>query len=425
MQKIDTNILMKKTKDHYRDRKGILLSMKLACVLLTWALAGVCMAQNTELKEEGYDVEYEATQTDYGYFGTTNAIFSESTTIIATFSLTQNTPRDGKVYPTVLSIYLQANNMMSKHQEQEVRAIAQAGQRTIDGKFPHKAVITLDNDKTVNLRFAVNNLTEGYTHSAVMLTAPIYDPADRDNSEMFGEIATELRMHDIRTLNIAGSTLDLLAMGFHTAQIINGICQELMLKGCSIETMTPSVQNTVPSALLDVSGFRSAKREKSIDELVFHALGCFPQDIRGIKPSQAKKIISENTEWVMDDVPDFHELEFTSADGYDHTYLGLRMSAAMCWGDAPTGSVNQQDNMPFLGYNYYFRLYSNKKKQARESYETMCDDLEALGFQLKKREGDRGDKDPKEGTLNGLHIETCYYLNVRDEYVIALKVTYE
>lgn len=418
-------MLIKKTKNRYKDRKRILLSIKLVCILVAWVLAGVCMAQNTELKEEGYDVEYEATQTDYGYFGTTNAIFSESTTVIATFSLTQNTPRDGKVYPTVLSIYLQANNMMSKHQEQEVRAIAQAGQRTIDGKFPHKAAITLDNDKTVNLRFAVNNLTEGYTHSAVMLTAPIYDPADRDNSEMFGEIATELRMYDIRTLNIAGSTLDLLAMGFHTAQIINGICQELMLKGCSIETMTPSVQNTVPSALLDVSGFRSAKREKSIDELVFHALGCFPQDIRGIKPSQAKKIISENTEWVMDDVPDFHELEFTSADGYDHTYLGLRMSAAMCWGDAPTGSVNQQDNMPFLGYNYYFRLYSNKKKQARESYETMCDDLEALGFQLKKREGDRGDKDPKEGTLNGLHIETCYYLNVRDEYVIALKVIYE
>ena len=375
-------MLMKKTKNRYKDRKRILLSIKLVCILVAWVLAGVCMAQNTELKEEGYDVEYEATQTDYGYFGTTNAIFSESTTVIATFSLTQNTPRDGKVYPTVLSIYLQANNMMSKHQEQEVRAIAQAGQRTIDGKFPHKAVITLDNDKTVNLRFAVNNLTEGYTHSAVMLTAPIYDPADRDNSEMFGEIATELRMHDIRTLNIAGSTLDLLAMGFHTAQIINGICQELMLKGCSIETMTPSVQNTVPSALLDVSGFRSAKREKSIDELVFHALGCFPQDIRGIKPSQAKKIISENTEWVMDDVPDFHELEFTSADGYDHTYLGLRMSAAMCWGDAPTGSVNQQDNMPFLGYNYYFRLYSNKKKQARESYETMCAGILILVIEL-------------------------------------------
>lgn len=418
-------MLMKKTKNRYKDRKRILLSIKLVCILVAWVLAGVCMAQNTELKEEGYDVEYEATQTDYGYFGTTNAIFSESTTVIATFSLTQNTLRDGKVYPTVLSIYLQANNMMSKHQEQEVRAIAQAGQRTIDGKFPHKAVITLDNDKTVNLRFAVNNLTEGYTHSAVMLTAPIYDPADRDNSEMFGEIATELRMHDIRTLNIAGSTLDLLAMGFHTAQIINGICQELMLKGCSIETMTPSVQNTVPSALLDVSGFRSAKREKSIDELVFHALGCFPQDIRGIKPSQAKKIISENTEWVMDDVPDFHELEFTSADGYDHTYLGLRMSAAMCWGDAPTGSVNQQDNMPFLGYNYYFRLYSNKKKQARESYETMCEDLEALGFHLVDRDGDRGDKDPKAGEFNNLRVETCYYMNVRDEYIISLKVTYK
>lgn len=418
-------MLMKITENCSKDRKSRLLSVRLLCMLIVWAVAFVCTAQNTELKEEGYDVEYEATQTDYGYFGTTNAIFSESTTIIATFSLTQNTPCDGKVFPTVLSIYLQANNMMSKHQEQEVRAIALAGQRTVDGKFPHKAVITLDNDKVVNLRFAVNNLTEGYTHSAVMLTAPIYDPADRDNNQMFGELATELRTHDIRTLTILGSTLDLLAMGFHTAQFINGITQELMLKGCSIETLTPSTQSTPPSALLDVSGFRSAKREKSIDELVFHALGCFPQDIRGIKPSQAKTVISENTEWVMDDIPDYHELEFTSADGYDHTYLGLRMSASMCWGDPPTGSPNQQDNMPFLGYNYYFRLYSNKKKQARESYETMCEDLEALGFHLVDRDGDRGDKDPKAGEFNNLRVETCYYMNVRDEYIISLKVTYK
>ena len=418
-------MLMRRTENCSRDRKRRLLSVRLSCVLIAWAVAFVCSAQNTELKEEGYDVEYEATQTDYGYFGTTNAIFSESTTIIATFSLTQNTPRDGKVYPTVLSIYLQANNMMSKHQEQEVRAIAQAGQRTVDGKFPHKAVIILDNDKTVNLRFAVNNLTEGYTHSAVMLTAPIYDPADRDNSQMFGELATELRTYDIRTLSILGTTLDLQAMGFHTAQFINGITQELMLKGCDLETLTPSVAHTPTSTLLDVSGFRSAKREKSIDELVFHALGCFPQDIRGIKPSQAKTIISENTEWVMDELPDYHELEFTSADGYDHTYLGMRMSAAMCWGDPPTGSPNQQDKMPFLGYNYYFRLYSNKKKQARESYEAMCEDLEALGFHLKERKGDSGDKDPKVGELNDLRVETCYYLNVRDEYIISLKVTYK
>ncbi|MBQ8655742.1 MAG: hypothetical protein IJ527_01570 [Prevotella sp.] len=391
-----------------------------ACLVVACLVVCVCTAQNTELKEEGYDVEFDATQTEYGFFGTTNAVFSESTTVIATFSLTQNAPRDGKVYPTVLSIYLQANNMMTQHQEQEVRNIAQGGQRTVDGKFPHKAVITLDNDKTVNLRFAVNNLTEGYTHSAVMLTAPIYDPADRDNRAMFGELATELRQHDIRTLTILGSTLDLLAMGFHTANILNGICQELMLKGCSMESMWQPDRREVTA--FDVSGFRSAKREKTIDELVFHALGCFPQDIRGIRPSQAKTIISENTEWLMDDNPDYHELEFTSEDGYDHTYLGLRMSASMCWGDPPTGSVNQQDNMPLTGYNYYFRLYSKDKKQARASYETMCDDLEALGFHLQEREGDRGDKDPLAAELNGLRVETCYYLNVRDEYVIALKI---
>ena len=60
--------------------------------ILCMAVCGI-RAQVTEPTEQDDGIEYEAMQTDYGYYGTTNALFSTSETVICTFSLTQNKPK--------------------------------------------------------------------------------------------------------------------------------------------------------------------------------------------------------------------------------------------------------------------------------------------------------------------------------------------
>lgn len=366
-------------------------------------------AQTPRIDENQPPVEYEAMQTDYGYFGTTDAIFSKSETIICTFSLTQHKPQDDKIFPTMLSIWLHADALSTKSQELVIKQMASAGTRMPDGQFRYPATLLLENDEKVTMDFSINNLTEDYTHHTVILTAPIAPPHARNATSRYGELATKLRRYDIVSISIAGTTLNLSLLGFHSAEYINSICQKMMLAGC--ETTSFNTFDNREAADFDISGFRTARREKSIDELVFHALGCFPSDIQGIKPATAIEIIQDNTDWLIDDHPDYHELGFTQEDNYDFTYRGLRIGAEMCW-----------DDEQFTGYNYYFKLYSKDKKSVKRNYQALCDELEILGFQLAPRKGDDGDKEPLKGSYGTYLIETCYYLNIHDEYVIQLQV---
>ena len=388
---------------------------------------GAYAQEPADTPEEEYEPKYEAMQTDYGFFGTTDAIFSKSETIICTFSLTQHNPQGDKIYPTMLNIWLHADAMTAKSQELIVKQIANAGSKLIDGQFRHHATLVLENNEEVELNFSINNLTEDNTHHTVMLTAPItpslntppstlnaqHSTLNAQHSTLNATLATKLRRYDIVAISIANTTLNLKLLGFKSAQYLNGICQELMLAGCNTEAFNSPDSREAED--YDVSGFQNSRREKSIDELVFHALGCFPSDIRGMKPATAIQIIRNNTEWVMDDEPDYHELEFTQADGYDFTYHGIRIGAEMCW----------DDNQQLQGYNYYFKLYSKDKQMVKAAYHRLCDELESLGFPLETCSGDRGDKDPRQGTFNSYHVQTCYYLNVNDQYVIQLQVKQE
>ena len=375
------------------------------CIALLVALS--LTAQTEEPEAEVPPVQYEATQTDYGFFGTTDALFSKSETIICTFALTQNTPKGDKIYPTMLSIWLHADALATKSQEQTVKLIAQAGERLVDGQFRHPATLLLDNNEEIELNFSINNLTDDYSHYTVMLTAPVSAPGS--STAMYGEVATKLRRHDIVSIAIAGVKLNLRLLGFTTAEYLNGICKELMLAGCDTESFVALDSRDADD--FDVSLFRQSGREKSLDELVFHALGCFPSDISNLRPATAVEIIRKNTDWIIDDNPDFSELEFTQADGYDYTYHGIRIGAEMCW-------TEQQ----LTGYNYYFKLYSKEKQMVKAAYHRLKDELEVLGFELKQRKGEKGDKDPQQGSTGGYSVETTYYLNVNDEYVIQLKV---
>ena len=377
-----------------------LFALCLACLLST---AGV--AQETE----EHQTQYEAMQTDYGYFGTTDAIFSKSETIICTFSLTQHKPQGDKIFPTMLSIWLHADALATKSQELVIKQMADAGTRMPDGQFRYQAMLLLENDEQLTMDFSINNLTEDYTHHTVILTAPIAPSHAQHAESRYGELATKLRRYDIISITIAGTTLNLSLLGFHSAEYINSICQKMMLAGC--ETTSFNTLDNREAADYDASGFQMTRREKSIDELVFHALGCFPSDIRGIKPETAIEIIRENTDWLIDDHPDYHELGFTQEDNYDFTYRGLRIGAEMCW-----------DNQQFTGYNYYFKLYSKDKKSVKHNYHALCNELEILGFRLTECKGEDGDKEPLQATYGTHHIETCYYLNIHDEYVIQLKV---
>lgn len=379
-------------------------------MLCAMLMTVVTLAAQTPLYDDDERfVTYEAMQTDYGYFGTTDAIFSRSETIICTFSLTQNKPKDDKIFPTMLSIWLDANALSTKSQELVIKHIAEAGTRMPDGRFRHPATLLLDNNEQVKMDFSINNLTEDYSRYTVMLTAPIAPPDTRRSTLRYGELATKLRRNNIVSISIAGTTLNLSLLGFRSADYINGICQKLMLAGC--ETTSFNTPEHREAADFDVSGFRTTRRAKSIDELVFHALGCFPTDIQGIKPETAIEIIRENTDWLLDEEPDFQELEFTQEDNYDFTYRGLRIGAEMCW-----------DDLQFTGYNYYFKLYSKDKNSVKRNYQAMCEELEILGFRMTSRKGEDGDKEPLKGTFNNYLIETCYYLNIHDEYVIQLKV---
>ncbi len=368
-----------------------------------------------DMDETEYQVSYEAMQTDYGYFGTTDAIFSKSETIISTFSLTQNKPKGNKIYPTMMSIWLHADAFATKSQELYVKQIAQAGTHTVDGQFRFPATLLLENDEKIDLQFSINNLTEDYTHYTVMLTAPISSPDDTHNSAMYGELATKLRRYNIVTITIANTTLNLQLLGYRSADYINGICKALMEAGCT--TASFNTLDSREAEDFDVSGFRNMHRERSIDELVFHALGCFPSDIMNIKPQTAVNIIRQNTDWIIDDQPDFSELEFTQADGYDFTWHGIRIGAEMCW--------DMQASPPvFTGYNYYFKLYSKDKKAVKAAYLRLADELETLGFPMQPCKGDKGDKEPlsAQHPALGYQLMTCYYLNVNDQYVIQLKV---
>ena len=387
--------------------------------ILCMAVCGI-RAQVTEPTEQDDGIEYEAMQTDYGYYGTTNALFSTSETVICTFSLTQNKPKGEKIYPTMLSIWLHADAFSTKSQELTIKQIANAGSRVVDGQFRHPAMLLLSNDEEVKLNFTINNLTDDHTHHTVMLAAPISDIDNVHNTAMYGELATKLRRYDIVAITIADVTLSLRMLGFHSAAYINGICKELMLAGCN--TASFNALDSREADEFDVSGFRLTSHEKSIDELVFHALGCFPTDIRHIKPTTAVEVIRKNTEWIIDDEPDFHDLEFTQADGYDFKYHGLQISAEMCWETPAGSSLNNVSAMVFSGYNYYFKLNSKDKKAVKEAYIVLREELEVLGFHLQPFRGDEGDKEPLQATRETCHIETCYYLNVHDQYVIQLKV---
>ena len=399
-----------------------LLLLSISFVISCYSFC-VAQAQDDTPPEAGeHAVEYEATQTDYGYFGTTDAIFSLSETVICTFSLTQNKPKGDKIYPTMLSIWLHADAFSTKSQEMIIKQIAKAGSKVIDGQFRHPATLLLSNGEEVSLNFTIHDLTEDYTQYSVMLTAPISDPDNTGNSAMYGELATKLRRYNIQTITIANATLNLMVMGFKSSEYINGICRELMLAGCN--TASFNAPDSRDAGDYDVSGFRRVRREKSIDELVFHALGCFPSDIRNIKPSDAVKLITEHTDWILDDEPDFHELELSLADNYDFTYHGLRLSAEMCWVTPPGTSRTNTDAMQFSGYNYYMQLYSKDKRVTKEFYQTLREELEVLGFQMTPYKGEEGDKDPLFAVHDGYRITTCYYKNVHNEYVIQLKVNY-
>ena len=186
----------------------------------------VTLAAQTPLYDDDERfVTYEAMQTDYGYFGTTDAIFSRSETIICTFSLTQNKPKDDKIFPTMLSIWLDANALSTKSQELVIKHIAEAGTRMPDGRFRHPATLLLDNNEQVKMDFSINNLTEDYSRYTVMLTAPIAPPDTRRSTLRYGELATKLRRNNIVSISIAGTTLNLSLLGFRSADYINGICQ--------------------------------------------------------------------------------------------------------------------------------------------------------------------------------------------------------
>ena len=210
------------------------------------------LAQNTEPEDQDYPVEYEAMQTDYGFYGTTNAIFSTSETIICTFSLTQNKPKGDKIYPTMLNIWLHADAFSTKYQELDIKQIASVGSRVVDGQFRHPATLLLENEEQVTLNFTINNLTDDHTHHTVMLTAPISDVDNTHNTAMYGELATKLRRYDIVAITIANTTLSLRLMGLHSAQYINGICKELMLAGCN--TASFNALDSREAEDFDVSG---------------------------------------------------------------------------------------------------------------------------------------------------------------------------
>ena len=148
------------------------IRQRIFILTMVWFAALGSVAQETEERQ----VEYEAMQTDYGYFGTTDAIFSQSETVICTFSLTQNKPKGDKIYPTMLSIWLHADALATKSQELTIKQIASAGSRVLDGQFRHPATLLLENDEQVELNFSINNLTEDYTHYTMMLTAPVSSP---------------------------------------------------------------------------------------------------------------------------------------------------------------------------------------------------------------------------------------------------------
>lgn len=393
-----------------------LLALWLACLI---SISGAAQ------EAEEHQTQYEAMQTDYGFFGTTDAIFSKSETIICTFSLTQNKPKGDKIYPTMLSIWLHADALATKSQELTIKQIADAGSAMVDGQFRHPAKLQLENGEEVELYFSINNLTEDYTHHTVMLTTPISDlssPSLLSNPTRYGELATKLRRYDITAIHIANTTLYLQPLGFHSAAYINGICKELMLTGCNTDSFNAADLREADD--FDVSGFHQNRRAKSIDELVYHALGCFPSDIRNIKPAAAVDIIRKNTAWLLDDNPDYHELGFTQADGYDFTYHGLQIGAEMCWEMPADSNTSSTDAMRLTGYNYYFKLYSKDKKAVRKAYHKLCEELEALDFSLKPHKGEKGDKEPLRAERDIYHVETCYYLNVHDQYVIQLKIIF-
>lgn len=396
------------------------MNIRTLCLAAALCLTTISTAQNRGLEEEGYKTEYEATKTDYGFYGTTNAIFSESATIISTFSLTQHKPEDGRIYPMILNLFFQANAENYGHQEEVVKAIASSGATTLSTDYTHEGRLLLANNETVTLHFAITNLSEGGSHDVAILAAPIFDPEQRTNRAMFGEIATKLRRHDIRTLTIGGQTLNFQLLGLRSAEHINNICKKLVLAGCNSASFN-STERPEESDI-DVSLFESTRKEKTIDELLFHALGCFPKDIKNITPAMATNIIRKNTTWRIDARPNYQEFEFTPADGYNFTYNGIPVTAEMCWDPAPGPNPNRTDLMPFRGYNYYFKLHSADKKRVKKLYAELIEDLDALGFHMMKHDGDSGDKEPKWGRKDSYRIETCYYVNVFDQYVITLRV---
>lgn len=395
------------------------IRQRIFILTMVWFAALGSVAQETEERQ----VEYEAMQTDYGYFGTTDAIFSQSETVICTFSLTQNKPKGDKIYPTMLSIWLHADALATKSQELTIKQIASAGSRVLDGQFRHPATLLLENDEQVELNFSINNLTEDYTHYTMMLTAPVSDVDNKGNTTTYGELATKLRRYDIVSITIANATLNLRLLGFHSAEYINSICKELMLAGCN--TASFNTYDSRETDDFDVSGFRQKRGEKSLDDLLFHALGCFPSDIRNMKPTTATEIIRRNTTWLLDDDPDYRELGFTQEDGYDFTYHGIQIGAEMCWTVPPGNSPSNTDAMQLNGYNYYFKFYSKDKRAVKDAYYTLCEELQVLGFSLTAYKGEKGDKEPMRGRNGDYRIETCYYLNINDEYVIQLKVSFD
>ena len=337
--------------------------MKQKILTILWLLCTLPMtAQNEELNARlGNTGQITVKRLESGTDAETEIIVSENTSIMGYFSLMQPTASDGSAYPLLMTISLTASQQNPDEQTAAVAALNRIGWESAGTGFPHHGSFTLENGDTYEGDFALIRQEPGAATCTATLCVGLLDAQDRKNASEYLRRALLVRRYDIVSITIAGHTLWLRELGYHTAVQFDRLARELLNAGCPGNTVgIDEIRSPYESQLL------LDERPRTLQELLDRPLGILPAGIYCLQQPIVETLVRLYTHWNMKNKGMLKGYDFFSCDNalrYDKSQIGV--------------GLHYTTGVPDCIHGYGYEFPKSKKGQ-------LMKDFKALGIQLRK-----------------------------------------
>ena len=162
---------------------------------------------------------------------TSEAIISDRSNILCVFTLMVPDVRNGQQPNAILGLIISGTVGVTGEQETAIQALHDIAVNKPSNKFNQTGRLAMADGQVIEGTFSLGNANFGATLYSAQILLPVVDFNDRANRAARKDAMMRLRLTDIERVTVEGQTVDLSALGYHTAHHINDLCRALLKRG--------------------------------------------------------------------------------------------------------------------------------------------------------------------------------------------------